>query len=77
MNDNTAMLGRILADMPAEKLHRQQQAIANAATPLPRVALVGFKQDQGAFLGDALRGKAKVEVFAQTARSLTARPISS
>ena len=63
MDETMNMLGRILADMPAEKLHRQQQAIATVVDKLPRVCLVGFKQDQGAFLGDALRNKAKVEVY--------------
>lgn len=64
LDENEVMLGRILAEMPAEKVHRQQVAATQPQLiKVPRVALVGFKSDQGAFVVDQLRGKAKVEII--------------
>ena len=78
MNENTAMLGRILADMPAEKLHRQQQAIANAATPLAAGGLGGLQAGSRGVPGRCLAGtKPRSRSSRRIARSSTARPISS
>ena len=57
------MMGRLLAEMPAEKTAQQQRAIASAGVKLPHVALVGFKGDQGAVIADALKGRAKIEII--------------
>lgn len=63
LDENEVMLGRILAEMPAEKVHRQQLAASQPQpAKLPRIALVGFKADQGAFVADELKGKAKIEI---------------
>jgi hypothetical protein len=64
LDENEVMLGRILAEVPAEKVHRQQVAATQPQpVKLPRIALVGFKNEQGAFIVDGLRGRAKVEII--------------
>ena len=63
MNGNLQMLGRLLSQLPAEKIIQQQKAIGGQTTRLPHVTLVGFKADQGAFVADALKGRARIEII--------------
>ncbi len=60
MEQNLAVLGRVLAEMPAEKIRRQ---IPSSGTPaqLPKVLLVGFKPEQGGIIADRFHGRVKVE----------------
>ncbi len=60
MEQNLEVLGRVLADMPAEKIRRQ---IPSSGTPaqLPKVLLVGFKPEQGGIIADRFHGRVKVE----------------
>ncbi len=60
MEQNLAVLGRVLAEMPTEKIRRQT---LRAGTPaqLPKVLLVGFKPEQGGIIADRFHGRVKVE----------------
>jgi GGDEF domain-containing protein len=60
MEQNLAVLGRVLADMPTEKIRRQTQAPGTPAQ-LPKVLLVGFKPEQGGIIADRFHGRVKVE----------------
>ena len=62
MEQNLAVLGRVLADMPAEKIRRQAQAPSTPAQ-LPKVLLVGFKPEQGGIVADRFHGRVKVETL--------------
>jgi hypothetical protein len=63
LEENLTMLSRLLAELPAEKLRRQQQEKAVAPAKLPQVAFVGFKSDQIALVVDKLRGRIRVDVI--------------
>ena len=63
LEENLTMLSRLLAELPAEKLRRQQQEKAAAPAKLPQVAFVGFKADQIALVVDKLRGRIRVDVI--------------
>ena len=60
MEQNLAVLGRVLAEMPTEKIHRQTQSPGTPAQ-LPKVLLVGFKPEQGGIIADRFHGRVKVE----------------
>ena len=60
MEQNLAVLGRVLAEMPAEKIRRQTQSPGTPAQ-LPKVLLVGFKPEQGGIIADRFHGRVKVE----------------
>jgi GGDEF domain-containing protein len=60
MEQNLAVLGRVLAEMPTEKVHRQTQT-AGTPAQLPKVLLVGFKPEQGGIIADRFHGRVKVE----------------
>ncbi len=60
MEQNLAVLGRVLADMPTEKIRRQTQSSGTPAQ-LPKVLLVGFKPEQGGIIADRFHGRVKVE----------------
>ena len=60
MEQNLAVLGRVLAEMPTEKIHRQTQS-AGTPAQLPKVLLVGFKPEQGGIIADRFHGRVKVE----------------
>ena len=60
MEQNLAVLGRVLANMPAEKIRRQTQSSGTPAQ-LPKVLLVGFKPEQGGIIADRFHGRVKVE----------------
>jgi uncharacterized protein (DUF2267 family) len=60
MEQNLAVLGRVLAEMPTEKIHRQIQSSATPAQ-LPKVLLIGFKPEQGGIIADRFHGRIKVE----------------
>jgi hypothetical protein len=64
MEQNFTVLGRVLAEMPTEKAHRQvQQSSGTSATPahLPKLLLVGFKPEQGGIVADRFHGRIRVE----------------
>jgi hypothetical protein len=63
LEENLTMLSRLLAELPTEKLRRQQQEKAAAPAKLPQVAFVGFKADQIAIVVDSLRGRIRVDVI--------------
>ena len=63
LEENLTMLSRLLAELPSEKLRRQQQEKAAAPAKLPQVAFVGFKADQIAIVVDKLRGRIRVDVI--------------
>ena len=60
MEQNLEVLGRVLADMPAEKIRRQTQ-LPGTPAQLPKVLLVGFKPEQGGIIADRFHGRVKVE----------------
>ena len=60
MEQNLEVLGRVLADMPTEKIRRQTQVPGTPAQP-PKVLLVGFKPEQGGIIADRFHGRVKVE----------------
>jgi hypothetical protein len=60
MEQNLEVLGRVLADMPTEKVRRQIQTPGTPAQ-LPKVLLVGFKPEQGGIIADRFHGRVKVE----------------
>jgi hypothetical protein len=60
MEQNLAVLGRVLAEIPVEKIRRQAQSPATPAQ-LPKVLLVGFKPEQGGIIADRFHGRVKVE----------------
>jgi len=60
MEQNLAVLGRVLAEMPTEKIRRQTQSTGTPAQ-LPKVLLVGFKPEQGGIIADRFHGRVKVE----------------
>ncbi len=62
MEQNLAILGRVLAEMPAEKIRRQAQAPGTPAQ-LPKVLLAGFKLEQGGIVADRFHGRVKVETL--------------
>ena len=62
MEQNLAVLGRVLAEMPTEKIRRQTQAPGTPAQ-LPKVLLVGFKPEQGGIIADRFHGRVKVETL--------------
>jgi hypothetical protein len=62
LEENLTMLSRLLAELPTEKLRRQQQEKAAVPAKLPQVAFVGFKADQIAIVVDKLRGRIRVDV---------------
>jgi hypothetical protein len=63
LEENLTMLSRLLAELPTEKLRRQQQEKAAAPAKLPQVAFVGFKAEQIAIVVDSLRGRIRVDVI--------------
>jgi len=63
LEENLTMLSRLLAELPTEKLRRQQQEKAAAPVKLPQVAFVGFKAEQIAIVVDSLRGRIRVDVI--------------
>ena len=60
MEQNLAVLGRVLAEMPTEKIRRQVQT-SGAPVQLPKALLVGFKPEQGGIIADRFHGRVKVE----------------
>jgi hypothetical protein len=60
MEQNLAVLGRVLAEIPVEKIRRQAQ-LPGTPAQLPKVLLVGFKPEQGGIIADRFYGRAKVE----------------
>jgi hypothetical protein len=60
MEQNLEVLGRVLADMPVERIRRQTPTPGTPAQ-LPKVLLVGFKPEQGGIIADRFHGRVKVE----------------
>jgi GGDEF domain-containing protein len=60
MEQNLEVLGRVLAEMPVERIRRQTQTPGTPAQ-LPKVLLVGFKPEQGGIIADRFHGRVRVE----------------